>query len=220
MRHKLVLLGHCMLNLQGLAMLLKDEMMIEDIISPVVEEDIHRRLHDINPDVAVIDAKPGTSITTLIPHIVSIEQASPSTNIVVLLTCCDKALIRSVINAGVTGCLLKTDASIQSLRKAISGVLQGNVIYSQTVSNLYFKQEDYSLSSQDLQVLQLIKKGLTNQQIASHLHIALSSAKRYVSWVYDKLEVSQTEGNPRVMAVEKAMRLGFLQCQCENIHDT
>ncbi len=216
MKCKLVLLGHCRLTLQGLEMLLKDEMVIEDIISPVVEEEIHQRLHDIKPDVVVMDIKPGTSITTLNPHITSIGQISPLTNIVVLLTCCDKLLIRNIINAGVTGCLLKTDVSIQSLRKAISGVRQGNVIYSQTVSNLYFKQKDYSLNSQDLKVLQLIKQGMTNQQIANHLQIAVSSAKRYVSLVYDKLEVSHAQGNPRVMAVEKAMRLGFLQCRCDN----
>lgn len=61
------------------------------------------------------------------------------------------------------------------------------------------------LTPRELEVLQLIAEGLTNQQIAENLIISVGTAKFYTSQIYSKLNVSS-----RTQAVAKARELGLL----------
>ena len=64
------------------------------------------------------------------------------------------------------------------------------------------------LSERELQVLQLLAQGRTNQQIAQELVIALDTVKRHVSHIFSKLGVTN-----RVQAVKQAHDLGLLDEQ-------
>ncbi len=61
------------------------------------------------------------------------------------------------------------------------------------------------LSQRELQVLQLIAQGASNQEIAQELVIAIDTVKRHVSHIFSKLGI----GN-RVQAVKQARNLGLL----------
>jgi len=62
------------------------------------------------------------------------------------------------------------------------------------------------LTSRELEVLQLMAEGRTNQQIAAELIISVGTAKWYTSEIYGKLNV-----NNRTQAVARARELGLLQ---------
>lgn len=61
------------------------------------------------------------------------------------------------------------------------------------------------LSDRELEVLQLIAEGLTNQEIATRLFLALNTVKVHTRNIYSKLGV-----NSRIQAVARARDLGFL----------
>jgi LuxR family maltose regulon positive regulatory protein len=61
------------------------------------------------------------------------------------------------------------------------------------------------LSARELQVLQLIAEGLTNQEIAQRLFISPKTVKRHASSIYDKLDV-----HSRTQAAARARTLGIL----------
>ena len=61
------------------------------------------------------------------------------------------------------------------------------------------------LSERELEVLQLLAEGQSNQQIAQELVIALDTVKRHVSHIFSKLAV-----NNRVQAIRQARDLGLL----------
>jgi LuxR family maltose regulon positive regulatory protein len=61
------------------------------------------------------------------------------------------------------------------------------------------------LTTRELEVLELIEKGLSNQEIANMLFIALSTVKSYNNSLFGKLEVKR-----RTEAVAKAKTLGLL----------
>ena len=61
------------------------------------------------------------------------------------------------------------------------------------------------LSERELQVLQLLAQGTSNQEIAQELIIAYDTVKRHVSHIFGKLGV-----NNRVQAVRQARELGLL----------
>jgi LuxR family maltose regulon positive regulatory protein len=61
------------------------------------------------------------------------------------------------------------------------------------------------LSARELEVLQLIADGMTNQEIASRLYLALNTVKAHTRNIYGKLGV-----NSRTQAVAKARVLRIL----------
>ncbi|OOQ61809.1 response regulator transcription factor [Mucilaginibacter pedocola] len=61
------------------------------------------------------------------------------------------------------------------------------------------------MSRRELEVLQLMADGLSNQQIAEKLFVSLNTIKTHSSKVFEKLEVQR-----RTQAVEKAKRLSLI----------
>ena len=61
------------------------------------------------------------------------------------------------------------------------------------------------LSKRELEVLQLIAEGLSNQEIATRLFVSLNTIKTHSSRIFEKLDVKR-----RTQAIEKAKRLNLI----------
>jgi DNA-binding CsgD family transcriptional regulator len=61
------------------------------------------------------------------------------------------------------------------------------------------------LSKRELEVLQLIAEGLSNQEIAARLFVSLNTIKTHSSRIFEKLDVKR-----RTQAIEKAKRLNLI----------
>lgn len=62
-----------------------------------------------------------------------------------------------------------------------------------------------NLSSRELDVLQLMAQGLSNQEISERLFVSLNTIKTHSSNIFEKMEVKR-----RTQAVEMAQRLGII----------
>ncbi len=62
-----------------------------------------------------------------------------------------------------------------------------------------------NLSSRELEVLQLMAQGLSNQEISERLFVSLNTIKTHSSNIFEKMEVKR-----RTQAVEMAQRLGII----------
>lgn len=65
--------------------------------------------------------------------------------------------------------------------------------------------EKLGLSKREIEVLNMLATGLSNQEIGDQLYISLATVKTHVSKLYDKLDVKR-----RTQAIEKAKRLGII----------
>jgi DNA-binding CsgD family transcriptional regulator len=65
--------------------------------------------------------------------------------------------------------------------------------------------ENLGLSKRELEVLQLMAEGLSNQEIADRLFVSLNTVKTHSSKVLEKLDVKR-----RTQAVEKSKRLSII----------
>jgi len=65
--------------------------------------------------------------------------------------------------------------------------------------------EKLNISKRELEVLHLMSKGMSNQEIADELFISIPTIKTHSSKLFEKLEVSR-----RTQAVEKAKRLRII----------
>ncbi len=61
------------------------------------------------------------------------------------------------------------------------------------------------ISKRELEVLQLMSQGFSNQEIASQLYVSLNTIKTHTSKLFEKMDVKR-----RTQAIEKAKRLGIL----------
>lgn len=66
--------------------------------------------------------------------------------------------------------------------------------------------EKLGLSKRELEVLDLMSKGMSNQEIAGQLFVSLNTIKTHSSKIFEKLDVKR-----RTQAVEKAKRLSIIQ---------
>ena len=84
--------------------------------------------------------------------------------------------------------------------------------YAERLMALYEKQggdggqpDAVHLTERETQVLQLLADGLTQREIAERLYLSVSSVKKYLASLYQKMEV-----NNKIGAVQKARRMFLL----------
>lgn len=65
---------------------------------------------------------------------------------------------------------------------------------------------DLSLSQRELEVLQGMAAGLSNQEIADQLFVSLNTIKTHASRLFEKLDVKR-----RTQAIEKGKQLGLIE---------
>jgi ATP/maltotriose-dependent transcriptional regulator MalT len=65
--------------------------------------------------------------------------------------------------------------------------------------------EELGISKRELEVLELIAQGLSNNEIAERLFVSLNTIKTHSSKLFEKLDV-----NRRAQAVEAAKRIGII----------
>jgi DNA-binding NarL/FixJ family response regulator len=142
-------------------------------------------------DVVVLDVDlPGPSGG--LEAIAAIRRAAPYARLVVLTNLQDPGTIHSALRMGATGYLLK-NVSVEELADAIRAAYRGVPALSSEVTGVLVKramlpeQLPASLTSREQQVLDLMSRGLNNQQIASQLSISQSTVQFHVSNILAKL---------------------------------
>lgn len=156
------------------------------------------------PDVMLVDLRmPEMDGVSLIQVV---HQQYPSVRIVVLTSYDTDEDIYNAVCAGANGFLLK-DAPEQDLLDAISAIHAGRSYFpSQVASQLAERLQRASLSSRELEILEMLSKGLTNKQIAGALSLSSHTVRCHVANITSKLGVCD-----RTEAVATAFKYGIIR---------
>lgn len=138
-----------------------------------------------------------------------ILKAVPATRVLILSAHSDDEYIRQVVLLGAAGYLIK-QTSADLLSKAIREVQKGNTFFSPSIANrlrgLYLESPDgrgllkrkkASLSSREVEVLQLIAEGKANKQVAAELGIHIKTVEKHRQHLMGKLDLHDTAGLTR-----------------------
>lgn len=94
--------------------------------------------------------------------------------------------------SGIDGYITEVDIDEEFIFR-IKRILRGKKFYDYHMTKQALSMNDVSsfflLTIREKQVLQLICKGLSNEEIGSNLHISKHTVKRYVSSIYNKLNI-------------------------------
>ena len=142
------------------------------------------------------------------------QQAWPGCAVMVTTAFADEAHVRASIEAGAAGYLLK-DSAPEQIASEIR-VLQGG---GSPISPLIARRvllrlrapasppaPDAALSARETQVLELVAKGFTFEEVAQRLAVSPHTVQTFVRRIYAKLEV-----NSKMEAVNEARRQGLLR---------
>jgi DNA-binding NarL/FixJ family response regulator len=192
---------------QGLRMMLK----LEKDIEVVGEAQNGRRAvtmtTELRPDVVLMDiAMPGLNGLEATRQLL---KELPKTKVVILTAHCDDAYVKSAIESGAMGFLLKQDIA-NNVSIAIRKAYMGRTFYSATISRrlgrLNPKSRDWAgkartkpslLTSRETEVLQLIAEGKTNKETASELSISIKTVEKHRGHLMEKIDIHDTAGLTR-----------------------
>ena len=155
-------------------------------------------------DVILMDLRmPGTDGVDAIGRLVA---GDPAARIVVLTTYETDADILRAVEAGAVGYLLK-DSPRAEVANAIRAAARGETVLAPSVAarlvtRVRRPQRD-SLSAREVEVLQLVARGMTNADIGQQLFISEATVKTHLLRAFGKLGVSD-----RTAAVTTAIERG------------
>jgi len=190
---------------EGLRALFEDEPGVAIIGEAAGGVEAVTQYERLRPDVVLMDLQmPGVDGAEATRRI---RAADPAARVLVLTTYATDEFIFTALRAGARGYLLK-DASADELLAAVRAVHAGQTQLSPAVADRLVAGVSGGaepLTARELEVLTLMGRGQSNDQIAAELHISPRTAKVHVQNILGKLGASN-----RTEAVTAALRRGLI----------
>ena len=140
---------------------------------------------ELRPDVVIMDLM--MPVMNGVDASARIAERHPESKILILTTYGSSEDIRRALDVGAVGAIMKT-ASNQMLVAAIRKTAAGTRVLSpeieQTLNESLASDE---LTPRQLEVLDYVTRGFTNEDIAKHFGITYSAVKQHLSNVFTKL---------------------------------
>lgn len=188
----------------GLAALLQTFRDFELVGEAGSGEEAVRLCTHVRPDVVLMDLMmPGLDGAEAVR---TIRELCPETKVMILSSAKDPDSVRSALEAGVTGYLLK-DTTPLELVKALRDAVAGHPTLGRGATEALIQvvtqggRSAFDLTEREKEVLTLLVSGLSNPEIAQHLLVSRSTVKFHLSSIFGKLGV-----RTRTEAVAVAMR--------------
>ena len=163
-------------------------------------------LESFQPDIVLLDIN--MPVLNGVETCKKITAKYPQIKVIALSMHKKGSFIKRMIQNGAKGYILKDDSS-QEIVAGIRKVMQGERHFSSRVMDLVLNVQSARkdskpnlLSGRELEVLQLISKGMTNQEIASKLFLSPHTTESHRRNMLDKLGAKNTADLVR-LALEK-----------------
>ena len=155
-------------------------------------EEAVKLAHSLKPDVVLMDLV--MPVMDGIEATGKIRRELPEVEVVALTSVLEDTSVTGAIKAGAIGYLLKTtdaDELCEAIRAAAAGKVQlAPEAAARLMHEVRVPESPEALTERETEVLELIARGKTNNQIARELFIGEATVKSHVHSILSKLNVS------------------------------
>jgi two-component system response regulator DesR len=134
-----------------------------------------------------------------------LRQAGPASKLVVLTAEVDGPLARAVMQHGVQAVILKSSPMSDAVQ-VLQHVAQGRTSFPPNLlERLTERPDTRGLSTRQLEVLEELAKGRSNEEIARRLFISTNTVKFHLRAIYDRLGVHNRVEAAQLLARQRAV---------------
>lgn len=166
------------------------------------------RCEQLRPSALLLDLRlPDLPAATIVTRI---KERHPSIAVVILTAHPEEMAVRGCLKAGASACLFK-DVGEQHLLAALMQVVHGRTVLDPRIAGAMVPRRgsqaraDGGLTEREREVLTLIARGLTTQEIAHQLGLSPNTVKSHSRALFTKLDAHN-----RVQALAVAQERGLL----------
>lgn len=196
------------LVLEGLEVLLSTFEFVEKSQSVLNFVQLKKTLKEDNFDVLLLDIHFGRYDGREI--IGEIKEMAPNIKIIALTSHSDIATIKSSVNAGFDGYLLKID-SREDIEKALKAVTNNEKYFSPKTQQMFIEKgtskNKMKLTEREKEVLQLIVQEKTTKEIADQLCLSDKTIETHRASIMQKLEVKNIAGMVRKAVIQGLVKI-------------
>jgi DNA-binding NarL/FixJ family response regulator len=192
---------------EGLSMALKLEKDIEVVGEARNGREAISQAMELRPDVILMDI--AMSGLNGLEATRQLMKALPKTRIIILTAHSDDAYVKSAVDSGAAGFMVKQDCT-SDICKAIREVHRGGICYSPSVARRFVRinpqttdrngkatRKPSLLTARETEVLQLIAEGKANKENATELGISVKTVEKHRGQLMCKLDIHDTAGLTR-----------------------
>jgi DNA-binding NarL/FixJ family response regulator len=188
---------------EGLALIINQEPDMRVVGSCATVEEAIELYRTLHPDVTLMDLRLGSA--SGVDAIKAIRQDNPDARIIVLTMYEGDEDIFRAHQAGATTYLLKDTLSSDLVRVVREVDAGERPVLPEVQARLAERASMPTLTSREIEVLQLISQGLRNKEVGAMLGITEGTVQIHVKNIFAKLNV-----NDRTGAVQVAVRRGLI----------
>jgi DNA-binding NarL/FixJ family response regulator len=194
---KILLVDDHPLVREGVANLIRQQPDLEVCGEAATEPQALQLVGNVQPNVAVVDLslENGSGLEL----IKSIKAMYPAVAVLALSMHEESLYAERALRAGARGYLMKREAA-KKVIQGIRTVLAGQLFVSEKVAALMAERfveggrppasPEAALSDRELEVFQLLGRGLSTRQIADHLHVGFKTVQAYAARIKEKLQLA------------------------------
>lgn len=211
MKIKLGIADDHLLVINGIKSMLEKAQHIEILFAEHNGDALLKALKTVTPDVILLDIQmPGASGIDLCKIV---TKDYPETKVIALTNFEESHYVKQMMRNGAVGYLLK-NTDQETLIKAIEAVNKGeqfidkqiqNALLNEMISGKKRKIDEVFLTKRELEILELIAKENSNQEIADKLFISLRTVQTHRLNITQKLDAKNTAG-----LVKEAYKRGLI----------
>ena len=178
---------------QGLAAILASYGGMEVVAETPNDEEALQLARELEPDVVVMQVQ--MPFFRAIESLEAMRSFPVSPKVVIVTMFEDPRYVRELTGVGASAYLLKTSSSehlVAAVRAAVLAPTSQATVVGMPTEMLEETGQgaDGVISARELEILLLVARGLSNERIASSLHIAEATVKRHLANIYQKMGVS------------------------------
>ena len=153
-----------------------------------------RLYEDMRPDILLMDIQMGDF--SGLDAGAEILEKHPEARILFLTTFSDDEYIVRALRIGAKGYLIKQD--IETIAPALHSVMSGQSVFGSEIVTTIPKMMErsgsmdlssYGILEREMDVIELVAKGLNNKEIAQSLYLSEGTVRNYLSAILDKLSL-------------------------------